>query len=86
MFELIFFSSKTCVVCGALKPKLLNLANEFGIPFKEIDISENPAESGKFLVFSAPTVVLTKNGKEINRWSGVFSVNEISVYLSRIFR
>jgi len=84
MLELLLFSSESCSVCKALEPKLSGLARKFQIPFRQIDISRAPQESGKFLVFSVPTLVIIENGREINRWTGVFSISDISSYLSRI--
>jgi len=83
MLELWLFYSENCNVCKVIEPKLSKLAKEFNIPFKKINLSKNPTESGKFLVFSVPTVLLTEEGQEIKRWGGVFSLEEIASYLYR---
>ena len=75
--ELILFSSKRCAVCTPLKEKLEKLAQELSVKFKEVKIEENPQEAAQRLIFSAPTVVLEEGGREVARWSGVFSVEQI---------
>jgi len=75
--ELILFSSDRCGVCTPLREKLKKLAQELSVTFKEVKIEENPQEAAQRLIFSAPTVVLEENGRELARWSGVFSVEQV---------
>jgi len=75
--KLIFFSSNRCPVCAPLKKKLEKLADEMKLEFKEVKIEENPQEAAQRLIFSAPAVVLEENGREVGRWSGVFSVEQV---------
>lgn len=80
--KLILFTSKRCPVCEPLKEKLKKLSLEL----KVVDIEESPKESAERLVFSAPTLILEEGGKEVRRWSGVFSVREVEEFLSRFLR
>jgi len=80
--KLILFTSKRCPVCEPLKEKLKKLPLEL----KVVDIEESPKESAERLVFSAPTLILEEGGKEVRRWSGVFSVREVEEFLSRFLR
>lgn len=82
--ELILFSSKRCNVCTALKPKLEELVREYGLKIREVVIEENPAEAAQSMVFSAPTLILKEDGREIKRWSRVFSLSEVREFLCRI--
>ena len=84
MVRLILFTSKSCGVCGALKPKLEELSRELGVPLDVVDIQEEPQLSAKFLVFSAPTILVADGERELRRWSGVFSVDEVRSYLERV--
>ena len=82
--KLLLFSSEKCSVCNALKPKLEKLAERFGVAFKEVKLEENPQECAQKMVFAAPTVILEENGKELNRWSGIFSLEEVENFLNRL--
>jgi len=75
--ELILFSSNRCGVCAPLREKLEKLAQELQVEFKEVKIEEKPQEAAQRLIFSAPTVVLEEGGKELARWSGIFSVEQV---------
>ena len=81
--RLVLFTSDRCAVCLPLKEKLKVLAEELRIELKEVKIEENPQEAAQRLIFSAPTVVLEEEGRELKRWSGVFSVEEIKTTLLR---
>ncbi len=78
--RLILFTSKRCPVCEPLKDKLKRLPLELRV----VDIEESPAERANRLVFSAPTLILEEEGREIKRWSGVFSVKEVEEFLRRV--
>jgi len=78
--RLILFTSKRCPVCEPLKEKLKKLPLEL----KVVDIEENPTERANRLVFSAPTLIVEEEGREVKRWSGVFSVKEVEEFLRRI--
>ncbi len=78
--RLILFTSRRCPVCEPLKEKLKKLPLEL----KVVDIEENPTERANRLVFSAPTLIVEEEGREVKRWSGVFSVKEVEEFLRRI--
>jgi len=82
--ELILFSSDRCSVCLPLKEKLRELSKELSVEFKEVKIEERPQEAAKRLIFSAPTVVLEKEGRELARWSGVFSLEQVRERVERL--
>ncbi|WP_456342881.1 thioredoxin family protein [Thermovibrio sp.] len=82
--KLVLFTSDRCAVCLPLKEKLKKVAEELEIELKEVKIEENPQEAAQKLIFSAPTVVLEEEGKELKRWSGVFSVEDIKTTLLRL--
>jgi thioredoxin 1 len=82
--KISLFSSESCGICHSIKPKIERISKEFSIPFEVIDIQKNPEFSTKFLVFSVPTVLILDGEREINRWAGVFSIDEIQSYLKRM--
>ena len=82
--ELLFFSSDRCAVCRPLREKLEKLSDELGLSFREIKIEESPQEAAQRLVLSAPTLILEDRGREVRRWSGVFSPLEVEEFLRRL--
>jgi len=82
--RLLLFSSHRCPVCRPLSEKLKKIAEELRIKFKELKIEENPQEAARRLIFSAPTVVLEEEGRELKRWSGIFSTESIKMFISQL--
>ena len=79
-------SRTTCSHCATYKPKLENVAKDYGIDLYYIDIDkysdEEQEEFVKVINFNdtTPTTVFLKNGKEItasNRINGDVSTNRI---------
>ena len=71
-----------------LKPIFENVSNKFGnnVNFSYIDIDDSLKKAQKHHVRSVPTVIIEKDGQELNRFVGVqseltytnFALNEIS--------
>ena len=74
--KILLFSSESCGVCHSIKPKVERISEEFSIPFEVIDIQREPGISTKF----APTVLIVDGDREINRWAGVFSIDEVRFF------
>ena len=81
---LVDFWASWCMPCKMMAPVLNELADELGNTAKiaKLDVDSNRSSSAKYSVRSIPTMVLFKNGKEINRFVGVktksFLINEIN--------
>lgn len=67
--ELIIFSTDTCSVCHAVKPRLLQLADKYSIPVRLVDTQSELEFASQLLVFTVPTVLLMLDGREISRES-----------------
>jgi thioredoxin-like negative regulator of GroEL len=74
---LVYFSSPTCNVCHALKPKVFAAAAQRyeKMVCLEVDISLTPEVGAKLNVLAAPTVVIFLDGREFVRKSRAFSVD-----------
>jgi len=81
---LVYFSFPDCNVCVSLLPKVKEVAEGFECPFLYVNTKEYLAVSGQYMVFAVPTVVLFKKGRELNRWSRVFSVQDVENALQRL--
>ena len=75
MLEVKKFEADWCGPCKALKPILENVVNKFGntVNFSYINIDEQFEVAQKYHVRSVPTVIIEKNGIEVNRFVGVQS-------------
>ena len=81
---LVDFWASWCMPCKMMAPVLNETAEALGSTAKiaKLDVDSNQASSAKYGVRSIPTLILFKNGKEINRFVGVktkdFLLKEIS--------
>lgn len=69
---LIDFWASWCGPCLALAPTIEELSNEYAgkILVGKLDVDENPVTAESFQVLSIPTMLIMKNGKEVDRIVG----------------
>lgn len=66
------FGAAWCGPCKKLEPILEQLEEEYrDIPFYKCDVGENQHAASHFSIFSVPTIILFKDGKEVSRISGL---------------
>ncbi len=82
---LLYFSTPTCNVCHALKPKIIDAFNENFPHIKQyfIDASRSPEIPASLGIFSVPTIVVFLDGKEFARESRNVSVGELVNKIAR---
>jgi thioredoxin 1 len=70
---LVDFWASWCMPCKMMAPILNDLASDIDGKAKicKVDVQEHQDISAKFSVRNIPTLILFKNGKEINRFVGV---------------
>jgi thioredoxin 1 len=66
------FWASWCGPCLALAPTIEELAKEYGgkVLVGKLDVDENPKTAESFQVYSIPTMVIMKNGQEVDRIVG----------------
>ena len=77
---LVDFWANWCGPCRALAPTIEELAKEYSgkVLVGKLDVDENPTTAERFQVFSIPTMIIFKNGKETERLVGLCPKNRIS--------
>jgi thioredoxin 1 len=66
------FWATWCGPCRALAPTIAELAAEYSgkVLIAKLDVDQNPETAEKFQVFSIPTMIIFKDGKEVDRLVG----------------
>ncbi len=82
---LIDFWANWCGPCRALAPTIAEVAKEYSgkVLVAKLDVDENPVTAEKFQVFSIPTMILFKDGAEIDRLVGLCPKNRITDTLAK---
>lgn len=81
---LVDFFAEWCAPCRMLIPVLEELAeeNRGKIKLGKVDIDQAQDITSEFHVTSVPTLVLFKNGKEINRTVGLKDTDTLRTFIS----
>lgn len=74
MIEVKRFHATWCGPCRALAPVMENVKTKFnGVRFTDVDVDTQYEEAQKYFVRSVPTVVIEKDGQEVQRFAGLQS-------------
>lgn len=76
MKTLFYFTANWCTGCQQLSPIMDQLIRQ-GMPIEKIDIEYETDRTKSANVLSIPTVVLAENGKEVRRFTGVKTKQQI---------
>jgi thioredoxin 1 len=82
---LIDFWASWCGPCTAQAPTIEELAKEYAgkVLVGKINVDENPATAEFYQIFSIPTLLVMKNGKEVDRIVGLCPKNHIDAALKK---
>ena len=71
MLEVKKFSAVWCGPCRALAPVMTEIKGQFNnVKFTDYDVDEAYEAATEYGIRSVPTVVIVKDGVEINRFTG----------------
>ena len=74
MIQVKKFYAEWCGPCKVLTPLMENVKTKFtNVKFENVDIDSQFEVAQKYFVRSVPTVIIEKNGKEVERFVGVQS-------------
>jgi thioredoxin 1 len=82
---LIDFWAEWCAPCRMIAPTIKELAKEYGekVLVGKLNVDENPETAERFQIFSIPTLLIMKNGKEIDRIVGLVPKKQIETHLKK---
>ncbi len=78
---MVEFSAPWCSPCRMQKPAIEELAEQHigKVMFAEVNVDENQQAAMKYVIMSIPTIIIFKDGKEIQRFVGLQPANTLSV-------
>ena len=72
------FFAEWCMPCVMLSPIIEELADKIkGVNIGKVNIDDNKETADKFDVMSVPTLIVFKDGKEIDRMVGVLPAEQL---------
>lgn len=78
------FYAEWCGPCKMLAPVLENLASELNdVLITKINVDENIAKAGEFNVSGVPTLILFKDGQEIDRKIGFAAKPQLKAWIEK---
>lgn len=81
---LLFIKSKNCSVCDAVFVQYGTFLNELrNVNKYYVSTEKVPSVAGEYLIFTAPTILLFINGKEVERQSRFVSFEKLSAQIER---
>jgi thioredoxin 1 len=84
-FVLVDFSATWCQPCKKLTPVIDDLAKDLtSIKFVKADIEDLDALAEEYGVEAVPTLVLLKDGKEVDRVEGAVSKAALKTWLMKV--
>jgi thioredoxin-like negative regulator of GroEL len=75
MKQIIFFSASWCGPCKSFKPVMERLSQE--LPIRFVDVDAEPQLVAEYGIRNVPTVVVTQDGREISKRSGVLTESQV---------
>ena len=85
---LVDFNAPWCGPCRMQKPVLEHLAEQRvgKVTFAEVNVDENQQSAVKLGIMSIPTIIIFKDGKEIERFVGFQPENALSVAIEKALK
>jgi len=74
-----------CAPCVVIAPIIEEIAKEYAgkVLVGKLNVDENPATAQRFQILGIPTMLIIKNGREVERIVGVVPKSYVEAYLSK---
>ncbi|WP_051697734.1 co-chaperone YbbN [Prevotella sp. 10(H)] len=82
--DFVFFHKKNSDLCNKMEYNLNKLPDESSIKYYKLNIDEYPDKGIEHQISGVPSVVIFKNGKEIERMVGVIPESNLKIIYNRI--
>lgn len=84
MIKVLKFQAKWCAPCKVLT-NVMKSADLDGVAVEEVDIDNNQTLVEQYNIRSVPTLVFIKDEKEVNRLTGMQTLDKIKETVSGIY-
>ena len=82
MKQVYYFTADWCGPCKKVRPIVEELSRDQSeVKFQIIDVDSEGELARKFEVKSIPTFILIKDGKEVNRFTGAKTRNDLEKFI-----
>ena len=78
---IVDFFATWCGPCRMQGPVLEEFASKNNVKTIKVDVDKFPALARKYAVMSIPTLILFKNGEEVDKKIGLTSLTELSEWI-----
>ena len=78
MKQVLYFTAQWCTACQGMTPIVEQLKKTKVIPVEKIDTDYDVTLTEQYNVTSIPTTVVLEDGKEIKRYSGALSYEQLN--------
>jgi thiol-disulfide isomerase/thioredoxin len=78
------FTSPSCAPCRAAAPHLRRAAEDHGIPFVQIDLSQRPDAASDYGIRTVPTIAVAgRDGRVLEAWTALPPPQELAAAARR---
>ena len=77
------FYATWCGPCKMFGPIFEEVSNEENINFIKLDVDKSSEVAREYGVMTIPTIIVFKNGKEVNRRTGFMSKEELKDFIKK---
>jgi len=77
MKKVLYFSAGWCSACKGVTPIIEQLVSTKSIPVNQINIDYDVSSVEEYKIKSVPTIIILENGKEIKRYTGSITSNQL---------
>ncbi|MGN7410313.1 MULTISPECIES: thioredoxin family protein [unclassified Sporosarcina] len=81
---LLFVKTDHCSVCDGLYPQVEVLTEQYPFPFYYVNVAKVPEMAGQLSLFTAPVVLLFKQGKETARFARFVPMEQLHKRLEEL--